>query len=112
MTHPCPTIDQDQLVWADGQDVLRVGDVGVPLDSVLVACQQGYSPEDICVQYPMLRVDEVHGAIAYAQQHRDEMDRYLRRQDAVWEYWRNKAATTPSAVVERLQAQREAMLPR
>jgi hypothetical protein len=78
------------------------------LDSVLAAFGQGHSPETIRQQYPALTLEEVYGAIAYYLGHLDEVNGYLRQQDAVWQEWQARAASRPSPVVERLRALRQA----
>lgn len=98
-------------VRVDEYGVLRVGDSRVMLDSVLAGFQQGYSPETIHQQYPALRLEEVYGAIAYYLAHQDEVNTYLRRQDALWEQGRAKSQENPNPVVERLRALRRAGAP-
>jgi uncharacterized protein (DUF433 family) len=92
----------------DENGVLRVGNTRVMLDSVLAAFQQGHSPETIRQQYPALNLEEVYGSITYYLAHRNEIDAYLRRQDAVWDEWEAHSRDRSSAVVERLRAARRA----
>jgi uncharacterized protein (DUF433 family) len=95
-------------VRVDEHGVYRVGDGRVMLDSVIVAFQQGHSPETIRQQYPALSLEEVYGSIAYYLGHLEELSAYLRRQDAVWKEWQARSAERPSPVVERLRALRRA----
>jgi len=55
----------------------------VSLDSIVYAFLDGQSAEAIAQSFPLLRLEQVYGAIAYYLAHRDEIDRYLetRRQD-------------------------------
>ena len=98
-------------VRTDEHVVMRVGNSRVMLDSVVVAFEQGHSPETIRHQYPTLSLAEVYGAITYYLSHLDEVSQYLKRQGAAWDQWRAKYAEQPSAVVERLRAQRQAEVP-
>ena len=98
-------------VRTDEGGVLRVGKGRVMLDSVVAAFVQGLSPEAIRQQYPSLSLEDVHGAITYYLAHRDEVEHYLRRQDAVWDQWRAKSEQTPSPVVERLRAMGRPLVP-
>lgn len=91
-------------VITDEHGVMRVGNSRVMLDSVLAEFVQGQSPESIRSQYPALTLEEVYGAITYYLSHRQEVDSYLRRQDAVWAQARAEAASRPAPVVERLRA--------
>ncbi len=83
---------------------LRVGPLGVSLDSVVIAFQQGYSAETIQQLYPALSLEEVYGAIAFYLANRDEVHPYLERQDRLWDEVRERAAQNPSSVVQRLRA--------
>ena len=91
-------------VRVDEHGVMRVGIGRVMLDSVVAAFEQGHSPETIRQQYPALSLEEVFGAITYYLAHRDEVEAYLRRQDAVWEQWRTRSEQRGSPVAERLRA--------
>ena len=89
-------------VEPDAQGAVRVGSLGVSLDSVVVAFQEGHSPETIQQLYPALSLEEVYGAIAYYLANRNEVDQYLKRQEQVWEQ-RVSTAQHPSPVVQRLR---------
>ncbi len=88
----------------DSQGALRVGLPGVSLDSVVIAFQQGHSPETIQQLYPTLTLEEVYGAIAFYLANRDKVDQYLERQEQLWDQVRDRAAQNPSPVVQRLRA--------
>lgn len=91
-------------VRVDQHGVMRIGPTRISLDSVVIAFQQGDSPETIQQNYPGLSLEEVYGAITYYLANHEEVDRYLERQERVWEEWRQKIEQTPSPVVERLRA--------
>jgi predicted acetyltransferase len=83
---------------------MRVGSTDVPLDSVVAAFHQGYSPEMVRAQYPPLTLEEVYGAIAYYLADRKDVDGYLDRQDALWARGRAQSDASPAPVVRRLKA--------
>jgi uncharacterized protein (DUF433 family) len=93
-----------RYVEEDAQGALRVGSLGVSLDSVVIAFQQGHSAETIQQLYPALSLEEVYGAIAYYLANREEVDRYLERQEQLWDQVRQRAAQNPSSVLQRLRA--------
>jgi uncharacterized protein (DUF433 family) len=93
-----------RYVEPDSQGVLRVGSLDVSLDSVVVAFQEGHSPETIQQLYPALSLEEVYGAVAYYLGNRNDVDQYLKRQAQIWELARQRAAQSPSPVVQRLRA--------
>jgi uncharacterized protein (DUF433 family) len=97
--------DDKVYVRTDEAGVLRVGSTRVMLDSIVAAFQQGHSPETIRQQYPSLSLEEVYGSIAYCLAHKDEVNAYLARQDAVWREWQARTEELPP-VVERLRALR------
>jgi len=97
-------ISSKRYVEEDSQGALRVGPLGVSLDSVVIAFQQGHSAETIQQLYPALSLEEVYGAIAYYLANRDEVHQYLARQEQLWDQVRERAAQNPSPVVQRLRA--------
>jgi len=97
-------ISSKRYVEEDSQGALRVGSLGVSLDSVVIAFQQGHSAETIEQLYPALSLEEVYGAIAFYLANRDEVDQYLERQEQLWDQVRQHAAQNPSPVVQRLRA--------
>lgn len=92
-----------EYVRQDEHGVLRVGETCVMLDSVIAAFQQGHFPETIRQQYPALSLEEVYGSLAYYLGHTDEVNAYLKRQEEVWQKWRDWSEERPSPVVERLR---------
>jgi uncharacterized protein (DUF433 family) len=100
MVQPLPKT----YVQADEQDVLRVGNTRVMLDSVVASFEKGHSAESIRCQYPALTLEDVYGAIAYYLANREQVDEYLQRQAAQWTALRDAAKQEPSEVVQRLRA--------
>ena len=89
----------------------RVGDLDVSLDSVVIAFQEGHSPETIQQMYPALTLDEVYGAIAFYLANESEVKEYLERQDELWEKLREESLTNPSPIAARLRAHKQASNP-
>ena len=54
-----------------------VGDTRVSLDSVVYSFQRGNSPETIQAEYPLLKLSQIYGAVAYYLDHQAAVDRYL-----------------------------------
>ena len=91
-------------VAEDSGGVLRVGSLGVSLDSVVIAFQQGQSAETIQQLYPVLTLEEVYGAISFYLANQDEVNQYLKRRDEFWDQVQHQAQLNPSPVVQRLRA--------
>src|SRR5205809_4113033 len=83
---------------------MRVGRLDISLDSVVIAFQQGYSPEMIQQMYPALTLEEVYGAITFYLANRSEVDDYLRQQESRSHEIRERTRANPSPVVARLRA--------
>ncbi|MGF1601059.1 MAG: DUF433 domain-containing protein [Thermosynechococcaceae cyanobacterium] len=56
---------------------IRVGQSRVTLDSLLAAYHNGSTPEEILIQYPVLRLEDIYATITYYLAHREQLDRYL-----------------------------------
>ena len=61
--------------WQDGS--IRVGNSRVLLDLVIFAFNEGHTPEEIVLQFPVLKLAEVYSAIAYYLENREQIDTYL-----------------------------------
>jgi hypothetical protein len=64
---------------------------------------QGWSPDEICNQYPHLMPAEVHSAMAYYFDHQAEIEQEIEGEIKSVEEWRKK--TPPSPIMLRLRAQ-------
>lgn len=95
----------ENYVRLDEHNTMRVGKTRVMLDSVVIAFQQGHSPETIQQEYPALTLEEVYGAVAYYLANQADVDRYLKRQAQFWNDLREKFAQASNPVVQRLRGQ-------
>lgn len=93
---------------ADSGGVVRVNGTRVTLDTVVAAFHEGATPEEIADQYPSLDLGDVYAVLAYYLRHRDEVERYLaRQQEQAAEIRReNEKRFEPSGVRARLLARR------
>jgi uncharacterized protein (DUF433 family) len=64
-------------VRADARGVIRVRDTRVGLDSVIIAFQQGATPEQIADDFPVLSLDDIKDIISYYLHNRVIVDAYL-----------------------------------
>jgi uncharacterized protein (DUF433 family) len=79
----------------------------ISLDSIVHAFGRGESPETICQNFELLRLEEAYGAIAYYLANRAEVDAYLVRQNKKWEEERRNAEPLPADLRERLMRARD-----
>jgi uncharacterized protein (DUF433 family) len=81
----------------------------ISLDSIVHAFRRRESPETICQNFELLRLEEVYGAIAYYLANRAEVDAYLVRQSEKWAEGERSAEPLPDSLRERLLRTREEM---
>ena len=79
----------------------------ISLDSIVHAFRRGESPETICQNFELLRLDEAYGAVAYYLANQAEIDAYLIRQDEKWIESKRNAEPMPRKLRERLMRARE-----
>lgn len=97
----------------DDHGRLRIGSTRVLLDLVINSFQLGHTPETITAQYPSLSLDDVYLAVGYYLRHRDEVDHYLREQEAEAETARrayekeHPQQLTKGILLERLEKSRK-----
>jgi len=61
---------------------IRIATSRVSLDSVVHHYKLGATAEQIAYSFPSLGLADIHLAIAYYLTHREEVEKYLRRQEA------------------------------
>src|SRR6059058_5571698 len=79
----------------------------ISLDSIVHGFRRGESPEAICQNFELLRLEEVYGAIAYYLANQGEIDPYLVRQSEKWADGKRNAEPLPANLRERLMRARE-----
>jgi len=79
-----------------------VADTRISLDSIVHAVRRGESPETICQNFELLRLEEVYGAIAHYLANRADIDAYLIRQSEKWEEGKRNTEPLPADLRERL----------
>jgi uncharacterized protein (DUF433 family) len=60
---------------------IRIGSSRVTLDSILASYHNGSTPEEISIQFSVLRLEDIYSTIAYYLNHRQEIDSYLEQRD-------------------------------
>jgi uncharacterized protein (DUF433 family) len=84
-----------------------VADSRVSLASIVYGFRRGESPETICQNFEVLKLEEVYGAIAYYLANQAEVDSYLQRQDDSSTAGRREAESFPSDLREKLLRTRD-----
>jgi uncharacterized protein (DUF433 family) len=104
--------EEKRYVRVDEHGAMRVGNSRAMLDSIVAEFERGHSPETLQQRYPTLSLEKVYGAITYYLAHTDEVRTYLKRQDELWEAWRDKSPTRSSLVVGPLRVLRASETPK
>src|ERR1700687_1871924 len=81
----------------------------ISLDSIVHGFRRGESPEAICQNFELLRLEEVYGAIAYYLANQADIDAYLIRQNEKWAEGKRNAEPLPASLREILMHAREEM---
>src|SRR5271165_573794 len=79
----------------------------ISLDSIVQAFRRGESPETICQNFQLLRLEEVYGAITHYLANQAEIDAYLLRQNEKWAEGRRAAEPLPADLRARLMRARD-----
>jgi uncharacterized protein (DUF433 family) len=79
----------------------------ISLDSIVQAFLRGESPETICQNFELLRLEEVYGAIAYYLANQPDVDAYLTRQSGKWAEGKRTAQPLPADLRKRLTRARD-----
>jgi uncharacterized protein (DUF433 family) len=88
----------------DEDDVLRIGDTRVRLESILGAFHNGATPEEILFKYPSLNLTDIYAVITYYLWHPSEVETYLQERKRLEEETQQEleARFPPQGIRERL----------
>ena len=88
----------------DADGVVRVGGTRVTLDTLVYSFRDGATAEEIVLQYPSLRLEDVYSVIGYYSKKQSEVDAYLRKRetDAAKVRQDNEIRFDPVGVRDRL----------
>jgi len=93
-----------------GHLMIRVAGSCVTLDSIVYSFQQGFTPEEIAIQFDTVELADIYATITYYLRHRSEVESYLReRQQQAQEIREeNERRFPPDGIRARLLARRQA----
>jgi uncharacterized protein (DUF433 family) len=99
----------ETIPMATGTDgVIRVSGTRVTLDSILLAFNEGATPEEIALPYPSVPLADIYHLIGYCLRHPAEMEEYFGRhqRESLEVRQQNEARWRPDGVRQRLLARR------
>jgi uncharacterized protein (DUF433 family) len=101
--HPIPVDVYLELV---GPDVIRVKGHRIGLEHIVERYQEGFSPEQITLDFPGLDLPQIYGILAYYLHNQAEVDAYIARVNARAEAAYQAWASNPSPATLRVRALR------
>jgi uncharacterized protein (DUF433 family) len=90
------TATRYEHIALDERGVPLIG--GTPIKVVELVTAQlayGWSPDELHFQFPHLTLGQIHSALAYYWDHRDELDRDIERRLALADDLRQRSRTAP-----------------
>jgi len=92
-------VDDQGIPWIEGANTKVV-------ELVAEVKAYGWSPEELAYQHPHLSLAQVHSALAYYWDHREEVDADLKRRQELVERIQQEVGEHP--LVSRLRASKQA----
>ena len=90
------------------EDVYRVGDTRVSLDSLIYLFREGMSAESMVENYSALTLEQVHGALAFYLGNQKEIDAYLAEGHRTAESHHEQSRQANAELIAKLQRARHA----
>lgn len=88
--------------------VYRVGGTRVSLDSLIYLFHEGMSAESMVESYPLLTLEQVHGALAFYLGNQKKIDAYLTEGHYAAELQHRQSRQTNAEMIAKLQRARHA----
>ena len=90
----------------------RVGDTRVSLDSLVYLFREGMSVESMVESFPVLTLEQVHGALAFYLANQKEIDAYLAEGERAAESQHKESQQSNAELIAKLQrARHESQIP-
>jgi hypothetical protein len=89
-------------------DVYRVGNTRVSLDSLVYLFREGMSAESMVESYPALTLEQVHGALAFYLANQKEIDAWLLEGQGAAESQHRQSRQANAELIAKLQRARHA----
>ena len=88
-------------------DVYRLSNTRVSLDSIVYAFWRGDSAESIAQSFPVLTLEQVYGALTFYLANKSEVDTYLEKANAEFEALREAARAKDPMFYQKLANARQ-----
>lgn len=94
----------EEYLDIQGPDDIRLKGHRIGLEHIVERYDNGYSAEQIALEYPGVSLEQIYAVIAYYLHHQAEVDAYIARIDALAEERRRAFAANMSDVSRRVRA--------
>jgi uncharacterized protein (DUF433 family) len=105
--HPLPVDDYLEVV---GPDIVRVRGHRIGLEHIVERYQEGFSPEQISLDFPGVSLAQIYGVITYYLSNQAEVDAYIARVDVraeiAYQRWITQPPSPATIRIRALKAQR------
>jgi len=88
------------------ENVYRVGNTRVSLDSLVYLFREGMSAESMVESYPALTLEQVHGALAFYLGNQSEIDAYLAAEEHSAESQHTRSREVNAELIAKLRRAR------
>lgn len=72
-----PLMNEPLPLKADSDEVIRVGNTRVTLDTIIAIFKNGATPEEMIYQFPTLNLTDVYSVISYYLRNEEKVNAYL-----------------------------------
>ena len=84
-TQGCLPMHLEDYLDFQGDDVIRLKGHRIGLEHIVERYHEGYTPEQIALEYPGVGLEQIYGVIAYYLHNQGAVDAYIARIDAAAE---------------------------
>jgi len=86
----------------------RIGDTRVSLDSLVYLFREGLSAETMVESFPVLSLEQIHGALAFYLGNQEQVDAYLEEGRGVAQSQHEQSKQSNAELIAKLQRARHA----
>ena len=99
----------EEYLDVQGPDVVRIKGHRIGLEHIVERYQEGFSPEEIALDFPGLSLEKIYAVIAYYLRHTQEIEEYMAKRQKRGEEVRKRIEAGQKDLTEiraRLKARR------
>ena len=89
------------IVLNDAQQPSIAGTTMKVVELITAQLAYGWSPEELAFQFPHLTLGQIHSALAYYWDHRDEIEQRIAEDERMWEEGRREQSLLQERIAAR-----------